>query len=702
MTVFKSNAEAAVFYASQGWPVFPCHAMSKDMCSCTRECRSPGKHPIPPNGHLWATADVDKIRQCWIDLPDANIGFATGGESKVWVLDLDGEEGIKAFEELEAKHGSVAKGPCVKTGGGGRHLFFRMPDGLDIGNPVGVQGKKIDVRATGAYVIVPPSNHKSGNSYEWDRSLNDFPILEAPAWLIDFVMSANAPASGDGPDRQFQDIAGVLNLETDPGAPDGKRHATATRLIGHHLGVGEDPLTVYLKAMAWAMKCQPPLEEEEIRKMVQHFYKNDMAKLTDEPANEAPWPTLAPAALHGLAGEIVRAIEPHTEADKVALLAQLMVVFGCVVGRSAHFLVEATRHHCNLFTAIVGATAIGRKGTSVDRIRELFQTIDADWLRSGVKGGLTSGEGLIWNVRDPMMKKEPIRKDPSKKDSAVVGHRDVIDDHGISDKRLLVIEPEFASVLRTSKRDSNTLSPVIRQAWDSGNLQTLAKNSPAKATDAHIAMTVHITQEELLRCMAEADYYSGFANRYLWISVKRSQFLPEGGGTLDLTPFIDRLREAVEFAKSVGRMTRDTAASEMWAKVYKQLGQRRMDGMLKAVTNRAEAQVLRASMIYALLDMKAVIEPKHLEAALALWQYAEDSARYVFGNSTGDSLADRLLAIIREKPVTKKEIHNLTSNNIQAAKLDAALKNLERLKLIRRERDTRTGGAPATRYQPAE
>lgn len=698
---FKDKAEAAVFYAGLGWPVFPCHFMSNGMCSCGKECQSPGKHPTLKDGFKSATTDQDQVRQWWEAAPNANIGFATGGESAVFVVDCDGLQGIKDFEELEAKYGAVETGPCAKTGGGGRHYFFRAPDGVEVRNRTKVQGKMIDVRGTGGYVIVHPSNHKSGNFYEWERSPSGS-IPEAPAWVIDLVSSENIPAAGVGPDREFQDVAGVLDLETDPGAPEGKRHDTATRLIGHHLGIGEDPLTVYLKGLVWAETCQPPLKEKEIRSIVQGLHKKDAAKLIDEPTSDAPWPTLAAPALHGLAGEIVQAIEPHTEADKVALLAQLLVFFGCVIGRSAHFMVEATRHYCNLFAVLVGATAIGRKGTSADRIRELFREIDSDWLRSRQKGGLSSGEGLIWDVRDPIMKKEPIRKEPGKKDSDIIGYREVIDDHGVDDKRLMVVESEFASVLRTAKREGNTLSQVVREAWDSGNLRTLTKNSPAKATDAHIAIAAHITQEELLRSMAEVEFYSGFANRFLWISVKRSQFLPEGGSLLDLTPFIDRLRAAVEFAQNVGRMTRDSAASEMWAKLYKQLGQRRLGGMLGALTNRAEAQVLRASMIYALLDMKDVIEPKHLEAAMAVWQYAEDSARYVFGNSTGDALADRLLAIIRERPLTNKEIHNITSNNYKAEQLQQALAKLKRLKLIRPVQDNKTGGRPAVRWYPAE
>src|SRR5712671_70478 len=69
------------------------------------------------------------------------------------------------------------------------------------------------------------------------------------------------------------------------------------------------------------------------------------------------WPDPLPSeAYHGLAGEIVRAIEPHTEADPAALLLQLLAGFGSIVGRKPHFRAEADRHYLNLFVVLVGTT----------------------------------------------------------------------------------------------------------------------------------------------------------------------------------------------------------------------------------------------------------------------------------------------------------------------------------------------------------
>ena len=179
---------------------------------------------------------------------------------------------------------------------------------------------------------------------------------------------------------------------------------------------------------------------------------------------EDPWPDpIDQAAYHGLAGQIVHLIEPHSEADPVAILAQCLVAFGSVIGRTAHFLAEADTHYSNLFITLVGTTSKGRKGTSWGQTGRVFGTVDQEWYQERVMGGLSSGEGLIWAVRDPIYKTENI-----KEKGRTVDTQEVLADAGVADKRLLALESEFGSVLKVIGRERNTLSAIIRQAWDTG------------------------------------------------------------------------------------------------------------------------------------------------------------------------------------------------------------------------------------------
>ena len=119
---------------------------------------------------------------------------------------------------------------------------------------------------------------------------------------------------------------------------------------------------------------------------------------------EGPQP-LGEEAFHGIAGDIVRAIDPHTESDPAALLFQFLAAFGSAVGRSPHALAEDDRHGANIFICLVGETSKGRKGTSWGRIYGLFQAAGLGWAESNVQSGLSSGEGLIHAVRDAGMGK---------------------------------------------------------------------------------------------------------------------------------------------------------------------------------------------------------------------------------------------------------------------------------------------------------
>ena len=91
------------------------------------------------------------------------------------------------------------------------------------------------------------------------------------------------------------------------------------------------------------------------------------------------WPVLHPEALHGMAGDIVRAIEPHTEAAPVALLMQFIVAFGNLIGGKAHFVADGAEHFTNLFCVLVGDTSKGRKGTALNRIMPLLRAQDETW-----------------------------------------------------------------------------------------------------------------------------------------------------------------------------------------------------------------------------------------------------------------------------------------------------------------------------------
>ena len=235
---------------------------------------------------------------------------------------------------------------------------------------------------------------------------------------------------------------------------------------------------------------------------------DDQAEATaeDETVKTVPWPTLSDTAMHGVAGQVVKVVAPHTESDPGALLVQLMAVFGATLGPGPHIVAGNERHQAIIHPLIVGRTNNGAKGTSLGVV-EAIRKHALPWFDEFTTSGLSSAEGLIEHVRDHS-------GDPGDKDY----------DPGVTDKRLLVKESEFRAVLERCRREGNTLGMVLRQTWDGGTLRTLTrKHNKLTATDAHIVVIGHITPREFRSSLVDNDLSGGSVNRLLICLSRRSR-----------------------------------------------------------------------------------------------------------------------------------------------------------------------------------
>jgi hypothetical protein len=161
--------------------------------------------------------------------------------------------------------------------------------------------------------------------------------------------------------------------------------------------------------------------------------------------------------------------------------------------------------------------------------------------------------------------------------------------------------------------------------------------------------------------------------------------LPEGGGDVPYQDLVPMLHNALEVARAVGVLHRDDGARALWAEVYEELSEGK-GGLFGAVTARSEAQVLRLSVLYAALDGDDAIRISHLRAALAVWNYAEATAAFIFGDATGDPLADRILESLRATgEFSRTQISTLLGRNVKADRISQALDLLARSKKARRE-----------------
>jgi hypothetical protein len=392
-------------------------------------------------------------------------------------------------------------------------------------------------------------------------------------------------------------------------------------------------------------------------------------------SQEGEEPVLHEAALYGLAGEIVRAMRPYTEASDAALLVQLLVAFGNVVGRNAYWQADGARHHANLFAVLVGRTAKARKGTSWGRVRELLKATPGldDWPKERVKSNIASGQYLVRLVEDPRFKLV-------KHENSQTGEleRRVEPDPrrpGVEDKRLLIQLEEFANLLKQSNQEGSILSGIIREAWDGKDLSygSMAQEE-MKATGPHISIVGHVTRDDLESHLLTADKANGFGNRFLWTFTNRARKLPHGGSTPPQLPRLAQLlSEKIAAASVGGQMVRDEEANRLWEDLYNGELDEVYPGLVGDLLSRSEAQTLRLSMVYALMEGSHVIYREHLEAALALWRYCVASVKFVFGGRTGNALADKILAELRKRhEMDRENIRALVGCHVKAPLIDEA------------------------------
>jgi hypothetical protein len=368
---------------------------------------------------------------------------------------------------------------------------------------------------------------------------------------------------------------------------------------------------------------------------------------------------------------VVRTLEKETEADPAAMLGTFLCMYGSTLGpRSGWAVADGAEHPPRLFVVIVGETAKARKGTSWQRDRQVLQATDPEF-SSRMVSGMASGEGLVEEAADR------------------------------GDKRILVYESEFARTLNVAARDGSTLSAILRQAWDGDTLRVMTRGNRLVAEGAHISVLAHITIEELKRKLTGLEAANGFANRFLFVCAKRGPLLPDGGNLdeRDLHWLAERINPTLDKAKTTGIMRRTGAAAELWRHIYRQTAQDDPRGLLGGLVARADGQLLRLSVAYALADGATQIDLEHLEAAQAFWRYCRDSAEFIFGDSLGDPDAERVLAVLRTTEggvLGKNELANALGKSLYGSRLNKVLDLLETKGLIIQTRRVPTRGRPPT------
>ena len=298
----------------------------------------------------------------------------------------------------------------------------------------------------------------------------------------------------------------------------------------------------------YADKGGDPVTKNSIFKLAQANGWTDTAKgqPDDDQDLHRNTPKPSPDCLYGLVGDIARAGSENTEANVYAVAMSAIAYMGAAIGRGPYLSIGDDWHHTNGFFLHIGRSARGRKGTAkklIKRIANAVKNIHESLAPQIHTGGLSSREGLVFLIHDGIT-------------------QGTITIPPVDDKRLLVIESEFANVLHQSKRDGNTLSPAIRDSWDGTSIKPATKTSRTWATHPHISLMGDITPSELLLLMKSQDFTNGFANRFLMIFAEGEKVNPFPKKTPNETIdyFAQRIRDILEFSRANFHKEKDTAA----------------------------------------------------------------------------------------------------------------------------------------------
>lgn len=610
-----SKIASAMAYARRDWPVFPLHSVQEGLCSCGGEgCNAAGKHPRITKWQNEATTDSEVIQGWWRKWPDANVGVVTGQRSGLLVVDADSREAEEFLRRID-----ILK--FVVQTERGCHVYVRRPPLEHVPSRQGLR-PKLDVKCDGGYVVGAGSVHASGTAY---CIVNEDELPEAPDEIIRLLL-------GSRQDDKWLERA-VNNVENGAGRNDEAVWLSSQlRDSGVDRSTAESTLRQF-SAHVTDDRDHSYSENEAVRTLDAVF-----ARSPRPPAFEKtyPKPVMGRDAFHGILGEIVDELLPHTEADGAALLTQSLVIAGNLLGRKAWTWGEG-EHRANLFVVIVAPTGAG-KGVSYTRVKEVFDLVDSSWQP---KRGISTGEGIINVVRDPRV--EP----RANKDGE---EEDVVIDAGVGDKRALFYESEFGSVLKRSGQKGSTVVDILKQAWDGDPLATAVRHNPLKATGHHISVIGHITPHELNALLSKVDRANGFVNRFLWVLADRSKSLPIGSRVPKgrLAELAGRVSRAIERVRDVREWTQSSAASELWVQHYTEL--QNPPEELSGIADRARPQVVRLALIYAVLDGSELIDRQHLAAALEVWRYCQSSAQTIFnrGNRSSSDI-NRLKEFVVER-----------------------------------------------------
>jgi hypothetical protein len=663
---------AALDHLKLGFSAFSVWSTTQEgTCKCPKgvNCTSPGKHPIPTNGFLAATADPVTLTTMMSAGSEPNYGIVWPEGGDVFIIDVDGSDWRERIANLKATYGALPPTKTTRTPSGGLHLFYRWPAGAPM--PDGNDFHGFVVRYPWKGYVVGPQSRINGKVYE---QVGPDQIATLPvAWVDDPGKAKPLIVVTDGP----------APYEMPQSVATGHRHEEIAKLVASMWNRRAPMSIIEVLVRDLAERFDEPMDEARLKHEIAVAYSTAEKKwvtpaggtregtTSDETETQSPHQVTgrevievglldAPVAKPPISmrseafstsaqiAELMDHWTPRTDAGYEGLLVTTLVYAGALLGHTPVAFYGSREQHANVFAVLVGTTGVSRKGTTGDLVRGIWRQVTdaADRLSHSAN----SGEGVI----------------------ALAAKAD--------GDPVLIVEEEFARFIAAKGRDGATLSPVLRQAFDDVVLSSVTATRNVRAENHHIAMIGHTTREELTETFSGVDLKNGFANRIAWTAVfqRPGAVVSIHDNTLPAS-LRDDLRAMLAWALAIpkpliGGTTHQFSADARSLLLDASATYNTGVGLAPFLARRLDTIAARLSLIYACFDHSRLIEPLHVEAALAVTDYVRDTTAWLWPETTGDVRADFVLEHLRvagflngtelealigtKKPLDKQQVFN--------------------------------------------
>lgn len=596
----------------------------------------------------------------------SNFAFLTGETNDFIVIDVDKKNGgLDTIEVLKENGFDLFKlsSFIVKSGGGGYHFYFKYDPSLEVKNKATKVG--IDIRTNGGIIVSPYSIHENGNFYEIITENKE--VLEvaeltylAESFFILLERLNNEKSEKNILKKDFDNFDNSPFRQNDNTFIEGQRNDQVFK----YLCKRSSEFTNYKSFKQFGFfinktKCKPPLLDSEIEGIIKNVFQNYRSS---DSIQEIP-----KEAYIGPLGEFILELSDYVEPCKESLLIQSLVVLGNLFNKKFYMGISGNKLHTNMFAIILGKTSKARKGTSKRIVETILRDIWGDELKNRIKRGLSSGEGLIYSLRDPIYGVKENNKGEQKP---------VLLDQGVENKNAIFYEEEFSRVLKSSKRDTNNITEVIREAYDSGNLSVLTRNNPLTATNTNVSIIAQSTIEEFKNTLKGVDCDNGFYNRFVFCKASRAHVIPHTLSPIEIEGYSEfktkmlKVKSFIELTSDL-EMTYSKDAMVLWEKYYLETAY--SDDKNGNLKGRSEDQLQKIAIIYAISECSKIIETRHLLASKTILDYCHQTIDHVFsGNKSEDHINNKVLRYLRlnSNVSRSKIIKDVFKNKIKKLELD--------------------------------